>query len=103
MNRTQLAAFAAALCLIPSGVFAQQAPVTPACPPDATPRWSPAPGAQQQQTPELYQLRPGYYVYPAPYGPDYWSPHIRPHRDYSDARRRFTPRRRHLRPWQAQR
>lgn len=33
------------------------------------------------ETPFL--LRPGHYVYPAPYSPDYWSPHLRPFPDYS--------------------
>ncbi len=38
--------------------------------------------------PELYRLRRGHYVYPAPYSPDTWSPHIRPYYDYDPGRRR---------------
>lgn len=39
---------------------------------------------------EPYQLRPGYYVIPEPYSPDYWSPHLRPWPDHSDHRRHFS-------------
>lgn len=38
---------------------------------------------------EPYLLRPGHYVFPAPYSPDYWSPHIRPFPDYSHSRYGF--------------
>lgn len=44
---------------------------------------------------EPYLLRPGHYVYPGPYGPDYWSPHVRPLPDYSHMRNRFDGRQPH--------
>lgn len=39
--------------------------------------------AEQQLPPEPYLLRPGIYVYPSPYRPDYWSPRIRRFPDYN--------------------
>ncbi len=42
---------------------------------------------------EPYLLRRGHYVYPAPYSPDYSSPHLRPYNDYSLLRDRFDDRR----------
>ena len=43
-----------------------------------------------RSTAEPYLLRPGHYVLPAPYSPDYWSPHIRPFPDYSVLRQSST-------------
>jgi len=52
----------------------------------------------EQPPRELYEIRPGLYVFPAPYSPDYWSPRIRRFDDYRQDRSRFGRRHRPYHP-----
>lgn len=62
--------------------------------PPTTQQQTATPDVDRSDPPQPYLLRPGHYVYPAPYRPDYWSPHIRPFPDYNpDSYRGFGSRR----------
>lgn len=104
MNRGFLpVVLVAVVCVSSSAVFGQR--LAPA----NGPRLSrpviqhPAPAALHQPQPpsrpsEPYMLRPGVYVIPAPYSPDYWSPTIRSYSSLGYPRSQFASRARSFRP-----
>jgi tetratricopeptide (TPR) repeat protein len=99
MNRSLLLAVLAALVhAAASNVLAQTTPTPRAGRPKSTGPQATSPDPPPPPPRELYQLRSGLYVYPAPYSPDYWSPLIRPYPDYSRNSRVASPRRRRFGP-----
>lgn len=95
-------------CLFINAAVAQGHPETPSGGSARAGRQPEPQAATQQAVPEpaaqpLYQLRPGLYVRPAPYSPDYWSPLVRPYPDYSQRGRSVSSRRRRAAPWRGNR
>jgi len=110
MNRTLLSIVSALIvCGVTGSVFAQSGrrsgstspnsgtPRSVTLPPSNQAAWVAQQAGRQAAAADIvvaavepYQLRPGKYVSPEPYSPDYWSPHLRPWPDYSDHRRHFS-------------
>lgn len=88
-TRCAILALIAAVYLVTAGnsVHGQTTSPTPSNLVPAPPQ-PPTPAPQEGAPAEPFLLRPGHYVYPAPYSPDYFSPHLRPFPDYSCLQRR---------------
>ncbi len=96
MSKTLAVMCLMALIAVPSPGIAQSTDPSPDRHREDTTQQDQRSGQTKNEQPaEPYLLRPGHYVYPGSYRPDYWSPHIRPIPDYSHLRYRFNGRRPH--------